>query len=464
MFRARPLQTPASGPDDPDEAHFRAFNLSPDPLAGHEAPCDLHGPPPHFQDHTMQWTPSRGQTGLVPFNRTTGLRAKTEEYHGVAINEILGGDHPRIYAAQVTTFHVKYTVAYPAALHGNPRALDRLPLIGDLHGVPGNRKFKIAKAQELAKFAVVVLIEMLGMGESDQALDLHFPGEEDSLRAWDWEHDVAYVHLLMTEELAKPEVLGLTRGKRWIFSADDWGAGIGLRYLAEHGNDYLWHAFFVNPIWLDGHFVVEIGAIGQLAAVRKANLQQFHEAAASLPQKLVGIEKYMVEQRWKMNRYTETSYLGAYQDVDYQSGRSAAEMPANYWNLAVLADRASRLAPRQLQPWAPVSNPQGVRLRHVTTPVTMIWGMKDQMMPPSQVFRSAYLFPSAEYNYYELPNANHFSELDDPLAVVRATLNELLRKPALRKTIPVFLGNGPYVMKGDERQLRVHLGDIFEAE
>ena len=457
-----PLLLPSSAPQTPfadeDEARFRAFNLSPDPFAGHEAPPDLHGPLPRFTDRTLRWTPLHGQSGWVPFTHKTGLRAKTAEYHGVRIDQILRGTHSRIYARQVTSFNIRYTIAYPAALEGKPRELDLLPLIGDMHGVPGNRYFKIEKVKELAKFAVVVMIDMLGMGESDQVLDMHFPGEETSLRAWDWEYDVDYVHQLMTEEIAN--VLGLTRGKRWIFSSDDWGAGIGLRYLARYGNAYLLHSFFISPIWLDGYPVIEIATIGQLAAVRKANLQQFHEEAAGMPQKLVGIEKYMVEKRWKMNRYTESSYLATYQDVDYQSGRSAAEMPANFWNLAVLADRASRLSPRQLQPWAPVTNPRGVRLRHVTAPVTMIWGLKDQMMPPSQVFRSAYLFPKAEYNYYELPDANHFSEIDDPHAVVRAMLNELLRKPALRKTIPIFLGNGPYVMKGDEKQLRALLQDI----
>jgi hypothetical protein len=84
------------------------------------------------------------------------------------------------------------------------------------------------------------------------------------------------------------------------------------------------------------------------------------------------------------------------------------------------------------------------------------------MMPPSQVFRSVYLFPHARVAHHEIQLANHFSEIDDPHAVVRAILGALLREHG-HQVVPVFLGNGDYIMKGDERELKEMLTEIYLA-
>ena len=83
-------------------------------------------------------------------------------------------------------------------------------------------------------------------------------------------------------------------------------------------------------------------------------------------------------------------------------------------------------------------------------------------MPSSQVFRSAYLFPDARVNQHEIQNANHFAEIDNPLAVVRAILGSLLREHG-KAIIPIFLGNGDYIMKGDGSKLKELLTKFYGA-
>lgn len=219
----------------------------------------------------------------------------------------------------------------------------------------------------------------------------------------------------------------------------------------------------MNPIFLDGYFVIEIGTIGKLSLVWKMNPDAFLQAAMGLPQTMLGIEKYMVLKRWKMNQYTEERNLGPYQDTNYQSGRIAAFMSANNWNLIVLADRSSRLAPRQLQPYHKQKNKWGCPTWNVIAPIEFINGMQDQMMPPGQGWRGSFAFPNARVNFTPIDGADHFSEMDQPDKVVRAMWNAMQRELG-KSNIPIFLGNGTdVVFKGDEAELLQRLERIYGA-
>ncbi len=435
------------------EELFDAFNLKPDPLAGHTPIPEIDGPPPHMEEGFMMWSPGDGRDGWVPMD-SDGRRLDTSEYYGKLLDQI-----PK---RKVTEFKISYIIAYPATRSRGK--LDDLQVIGMEHGVPGNARWKIGMMRLLGKFAVVVAWHMLGMGSSDQVLDykLNKSGGEEENEAWDWVHDVPYVHELMTQHI--PGVLQMSP-KTFVFQSDDWGSGIHLRYAEAH-DEWIKHNFFGNPIWIDGYFVIEIGTIGRLADKRRRDLQSFYLGAFGLPKDIIGIEKYMVQKRWKMNRYTETDYIYPYQNVDYQSGKNAAEMHPNYWNIAVLADRSSRLAPVQLQPYHHTKNPSGFRPEKITKDVDIIWGNKDQMMPPSQMFRSYYLFPGVKSPHrvhtHEIEGANHFAEIDKPMSVTRAILTSLISAhgPTI---IPVFLGNGDFIMKGDEKELKEILTTLYGA-
>ncbi len=193
------------------------------------------------------------------------------------------------------------------------------------------------------------------------------------------------------------------------------------------------------------------------------NKDAFMQVAVALPNTMLGIEKYMILNRWKMNQYTEDQNLGPYQDTNYQGGRISAFMLPNFWNLIVLADRSSRLAPRQLQPYHPTKNRWGCRTQRVTSPVEIIWGMQDQMMPPAQGWRGTYLFPQARVNFTPIDGADHLVEYDQPDKVVRAMWNAMQREMG-KANIPIFLGNGDdVVFKGDEEDLLHRLEDIYDA-
>lgn len=438
----------------------------------------FNGPPKHDTHHhydadadekihtfhgKMLWRTPAGFSGKVPIMPSTGISptlfspdaapvvtyASTRENYGVPPSQVR--------FVETSTFEIAYTVSMPAGRVGKNN--NDLPLIGLLHGVPGNRKWKFNVQRLLAQYAIVVSFDMLGKGESSMVLDYRFEGQHEENEAWDWVHHVPYVHALFMDHI--PHLPQVNRSDKlgFIFQADDWAVGIAIHYAVLHSIT-LQHLILVNGVFGDGYFVIEIGTIGRMAAVRRKDENAFMAGAFGLPQTLIGVEKYMVEDRKRFNRYTESSFMFPYQDTDYQSGKAASDMHPHYWNIAVLADMSSRLAPRQLQPFHPTKNPAGVRVDLITVPVAMIWGMEDQMMPPVQMMRAHYFFPNAPVSVHEIAGANHFAEIDKPEAVVRAMLNALLQhnKTATR----AFLGVGDdLVYKGDETQLMKRLERIY---
>lgn len=159
----------------------------------------------------------------------------------------------------------------------------------------------------------------------DQTMAINY---EAFNRQWDWVHDVDYVHELMTRHIP---IKAFRDPGPWIFQADDWGAGIAMAYAGSRHAKFLRMMFLVNPIMLDGYFVIEIGTIGRLAEVFLRDRKTFGQFAAILPQTIVGIEKYMIKDRKRMNRYTESDYMFPYVDTNYQTDRLASEMKPCEW-------------------------------------------------------------------------------------------------------------------------------------
>ncbi len=457
------------------EGGFGAYNLRPKKLDGHQFRPQMYGAEPTTEEGKM-WFQSKFH-GTVPVHKNKLIVVWDEtNQEAIKVPERLGSDKlegkdPRNIRAQKTNvFQVSYIVARPAGR--TKENLKDLPYVLFIPGVPMNAWLKLDLMRQIGKGAFTAAVSMLGMGDSDMPHDYGkatYPyakppkskqDRDNFNRAWDWEHDVDYMHLLMKRHFVRE--YNLDPEKKWVVQADDWGAGILMRYAchAEYSKQ-LALAIFVNPIFLDGYFVIEIGTIGKLSLVWKMNPDAFLQAAMGLPQTMLGIEKYMVLRRWKMNQYTEERNLGPYQDTNYQSGRIAAFMSANNWNLIVLADRSSRLAPRQLQPYHKTQNKWGCSTEKVTAPVEIIWGMQDQMMPPAQGWRGTFAFPNSRVNFTPIDGADHFSEMDQPDKVVRAMWNAMQRELG-KSNIPIFLGNGTdVVFKGDEAELLNRLEYIY---
>ena len=212
------------------ENGFKTYNHSPNPFLGHGLPSNMYGPEPQHETGFMKWQAPEGVTGIIPFKN--GNRMTTQDLYGVKISDLMSKGQVKI----TNQFSIAYTIMWPAGVKINSEEIKRYPLIGMLHGVPMNRRAKYKVMRHLARHAVCVCWDMLGMGESDMPLQY---GTKESNQAtispgadpiafykqfnkqWDWKHDLDYVHQLMTKYI--PRKMGMDPREGWIFQADDWG-------------------------------------------------------------------------------------------------------------------------------------------------------------------------------------------------------------------------------------------------
>jgi pimeloyl-ACP methyl ester carboxylesterase len=330
-----------------------------------------------------------------------------------------------------------------------------------LHGVPTSDRWKAQMGRRLARLGYTVYaVDMPGMGRSSKIWDYTIMENGENV-AWDWKSDVYWLERFIN--LIRMEM----RHKEIGLFADDWGAGIALRYIADHPMSSktgmaVSFVVFTDPIWSDGYFVFEIGSIGGAANLLLAKeYEAFDNMVPSWPQTILVIEKGMVRNREKFNRWTESTFIDQYRDARYQEGRIAQEMGVNYLNLALLAMRSGRLAPRQLQPFHKELNPYGVDFVGITLPVYIVWGDKDQMMPPSQALTAPYLFPNAKVTPFFVPGADHFAEIDNPewVAQLYSTICQLEWG---KENTPVYIGGPKFlVYKGDEAAKKIRLTKLY---
>lgn len=463
-----------------NDERFDAFNLITDPLSGHRISPSLYGPEPNIAEGEFMWKLPSTHSGWIP-KRSDGRHAENEDTIGIPLEKLVEtisknrtfvrGPHtpsPGIQLARVSgptgTLRISYVIAQPA--DASPAALEKAPILLMLHGVPTSWRWKIRMLHSLGKFFTVVAFDMLGMGRSSKVWDYTIgpasSEREEADSAWDWANDVDYVWDLILHLRTKFRLRGPLG-----FEADDWGGGILLRFLERRSSD-LRFSLFTNPIWGDGYFVFEIGTIGNLANLLLprgseetvpaylARMAKFTQMTGGLPQTILSIEKYMVHNRHHFNRYTESTYIDQYRDALYQASNTALTMAPNYFNLAILARRSSRLAPRQLQPFHSTRNTSGMKFNLIQSGsrVHVIWGVQDQMMPPIQMYRMRYvLAPEATVFAHPIPDADHFSEVDHPEWVEREYIEIALEEFGYQ-SMPPYLGSADMIAKGDEQLLK----------
>ena len=447
---------------------FETYNLSPDKFEGHKFDHDWYGDKPTFKDGFFMFTPSDGSTGYIP-NKAYYEQTKQENF-------LVGVPFHKVEKIKVNKFKIAYTEAFVSKRKAIlPDSSDNIPIVILLHGVPTQKNQKYEVMKHLGNRFYCIAPDMFGMGESDQPHNYSSPYDETEYgrhSKWDWNHDVDWINQLITHV---KEIHPVLRTSKIIFQADDWGAAIALHTAAASGagkftmdkREYRFDheinmIIIVNGILLDGHYVREIGAIG-----RASNLEseEFTRAMGDFDQTAVQIEKLMIYKRSKMNNYTERDFLGQYAEVDYQSGTPAVYQGIKYWNVKTLADRSSRLNPLQIQPKSidEYGREWGIDYSNIKIPSCLIWGMKDQMMPPTQLDRMYYLLTLNHQRCYltEIDSADHFSEWDRPDAVARAMIRNMRTEfgPSFGG---IFVGNDPKgVYKGDERRLIERLSKIL---
>lgn len=361
---------------------------------------------------------------------------------------------------RTNTVRIAYRLYMPTGVNKTTEVSQRLLLWGMLHGVPAGKHAKRSVATELTRYGHPVLIwDMLGLGNSSKVLRFYdAAGHDITTERYRFRWDVDYVDALV-EEVQK-KMLSQDRDTQWCFQADDWGAATLFAY-AERFPGRLRMAAAFDPVALDGWEVREIGPMGRLAQQwldQKISNGQMIAATQAFDQMLVGIEKYMVEKRERMNRYAERDWFGPYADVDMQNGLYSGKRSIDWPAVVALMIRATVLGPPDLLPYHSTKNTTGTRYtamkdeEHGPVPWLIGWGTLDQMMPAVQRHSLARLLRAAcgaQVVVTAIDGANHFVESDRPRAVVAAMLDAEFTLLSGPLPIHAFLGNEG-TPKGDE--------------
>ena len=332
---------------------------------------------------------------------------------------------------------------------------DKGPLVLFLHGVPTNRRQWRPVQERIAPFCRTIAIDMLGMGESDKPLK-YGQGENADVKAfemfgvegigfnpWDWIFDIDYIDQMMME---------LYPGEKFIFVADDWGGGINSHYAAFYGSTRLRAHIQVDPIAFDGYPVSEIQAIGRASAIEDE--ETFQMLMGAIDQTMVQIFKTMVHKPDNVyNQYSLRTIKFPYIDVDYERpGANSMTLKLHWDAIRVLTDRSAILSPDLLLPYDELKNRKGVKYDKIDVPTAILWGEKDNMMPPNQRFRYIYALQNAPVTPIRIGEAGHFASTDQPDWVAEAILTYIISLSELNEMGDVFLGFDG-IWKGDEAMM-----------
>lgn len=411
---------------------YEAFSHSPDPDVGTEPRRNIYrdvGKPVH--DKILVQTPFGGYINTDPY-------INTEPDKRVYTNEM----------------EIAYT------LWG-----DVGPIVLFLHGVPTNRRQWRPVQERLAPFCRTIAIDMLGMGESDKpqrygeeddieniaaAMELPPAHVDNPYRPWDWIFDVDYIDQLMT---------AIFGDEHFIFVADDWGSGINSHYAARYGSDRLLAHIQLDPIAFDGYPVSEIQAIGRASAIEDEDT--FQMAMGAIDQTMVQIFKTMVHKPDNVyNQYSLRTIKFPYIDTDYERpGATSMTLRLKWPAIRVLADRSAILAPDLLLPYDDKKNPKGVQYTNIDVPTAVLWGDKDNMMPPNQRLRNIYAI-SADVIPIRIGGAGHFAATDQPDWVAEAILTFIISVVGPGNMGDIFLGFDG-IWKGDEAMMIEDLRAIY---
>ena len=324
----------------------------------------------------------------------------------------------------------------------------KCPPVLFLHGVPTNKDQYIEVQRYLSRFFTTVSIDMLGMGKSSKPLEYVSNTGEN---AWLWKYDCDYIYELMNE---------LFPGEKFIFVADDWGGGIALTYACHDVyHNTLEHLFLLDPISFDGYPVNEIQAIGRLSKVEDEDT--FRMLVGAFDQTVVQILKTMVYDSSKFDQFNLRRIMSPYVNSNYttEPRLDSKTMNLDYHAIRVLADRASILSPSLLLPLTD-ENPNGINYDHMITPMTIIWGENDNMMPAIQAQEFIQVFDNVNVFVYYVQHAGHFVAVDQPERVSTIIINQIqsLFGPK-RLKVPFF---GLYgIAKGSEKEMINKLSPLF---
>ncbi len=340
------------------------------------------------------------------------------------------------------TFEMAYDVWFPADHVGTFGGDDEedwnwqgllstpMPVVFMTHGVPVNRREWYNVTRMLARFCIVVTVDLLGMGDSSKPLAFRDALTDEWL--WSW---------ALHAKVFKIMIKDLVPGRKVFLVANDWGAGMVQKFIELYGRQLLLGGSPNSAIALNGYWVQHIGSLTALAQLPYPSDTFSVEAI-----RFIGTFTSLVESMFHRTHQIHNQYtMGPLQDsyVEVSAYWNVQKNPANTVYKAhavrVLAEQASViLGNGELLPHHPQKNPRGMRFTDWNVPVLMLWGKQDKMMPEGQVQRFANIVAlikeqrreagqAADDNLWftsqVIENAGHFAISDQPEVAANALLH-----------------------------------------
>ncbi len=423
-----------------DAQIFDATFLKPEPLDGHWPRPDLYRKPEKSRPLTGVYKFRSKRTGTV--ERKDGSKKRTN------------------------IFKIAWTLSGDAG-----------PLASMTHGVPTNRTENYHLMYLTRGHMRTFSHDMLGMGESSMVM-------MDDTDDYKWASDLDYLEAIFfgdarNEPLFRDDSGPFARADRVLWIGKDWGGAHAFLMAAKYPLRSA-GLVLIDPIFGPSYPVSEIQAIGRMSAllpllekIAEQNMEMGEAlkgiAMGAFDQTLVQIYKTMVHLPGKAwDQWTLRDVKGTYVDADYERLPPNRDTPfANSmtlrlrpWAIAVLAQRASILAPNLLWNKHAGKNPEGAPFAAIEDETCAIWGEEDDMMSPNAVFRLSYMLPNARVAIHMLKGAGHYADRDQPEKVASIILNFIMRVHGVRALADVFLGFGGR-WKGDETELIGNLRDLY---
>ena len=338
---------------------------------------------------------------------------------------------------------------------------------------------------------------MLGLGESDHVLDFgvgevdvdagdvtnFFRTKTKNEVKWNWQVDADYIYKYVYKHK------DLINGENFYFISQDWGGGICFKYASNllYRKTLLGYGF-VDPIALMGYPIQEIQAVGQSSALEfdakkyetdpegYGRTSPFSQAMGAAQQTFVQIFKTMVreEHSKEFNNFGVKRIMDTYVDTDYErsartsQGATSMTMNQNVVALRALAQRSAVLSPSLLLPKShdySTNYPSGIHFSQFKGECLILWGAQDNMMPAVQRYMLRNAMPNCRCTIQAVPNAGHFSDVDQPEHVAGAILDWIIAVTGYEgphAVADIFQGfERSDVWHGSEKTMFDHLRNVY---
>ena len=243
-----------------------------------------------------------------------------------------------------------------------------LPFLILTHGVPVNGREWNDTVQILSLFVNVMVVDLLGMGNSSKPL---------AFNHWTWGLHARIFWVMINNILEDRE---------FVIGANDWGAGMVQKFAELYSNPQeqkvlrLRGIILGSPIALNGYWVQHIGSLKALKDIPYPS-PTFSAEAVRFAGVLTSLLETMFHRTAQIhNQYSMAPLQEPYVEISYGD---VTKNPDNTiykeHAIRVLAEQASViLGNGELLPHHPSKNPNGLKFTRWNVPVLVLWGKNDK--------------------------------------------------------------------------------------